>query len=395
MKQQQAEQLFSEVHRLHHLGQSNSAIAAILGVRRATVIQWLAASQHQDRRGWKRGRPRVHSDNDVADRICAIKEDLLGHHFFFGSEHVQMHFHKLYPDEPIPSRWYIDELVRRAGLQGRKPKKRRPGGSVYLLYPTESMRHLGLIQQSGDFIGKKYLDGSSTPITVFSSCYYCPFKLYYIQRTETEKAFFAIAILARLWTKRPVPNVFRMDNGGPFRGTGHSPRRLGTFVVYLLNLGITPLFGSPSKPWTNGAVEGHNRVFSEKIWAKKRFHNVNEIDDEIDRFNSESVEFFLYRYQALEKRFRDRRLGQSGSTFSDQLQTRRNKKVAFVRFVGPAIDEPKDHITIMNERVFLPEQYSHQFVFALWDLQHQDLTIYSEYNGKTQRVLRIPFRIND
>lgn len=306
-----------------------------------------------------------------------------------------MHYHKLYPHEPIPSLWYIDELVRRAGLQGRKPKKRRPGGSVYLLYPTESMRHLGLIQQSGDFIGKKYLDGSSSPVTVFSSCYYCPFKLYHIQRTETEKAVFAISILARLWKNYPRPNVFRMDNGGPFRGTGHSPRRLGTFVVYLLNLGITPLFGSPSKPWTNGAVEGHNRVFSEKIWAKKRFHNVDEIDEEIDRFNSESVEFFLYRYQALVERFSDRRLALSSNTFSDQLQTRRNKKVAFVRFVGPAIDEPKDHITIMNERVFLPEQYSHQFVFALWDLQHQDLTITSEYNGKTHRVSRIPFRINE
>ena len=270
MNQKDAERLFSEVHRLHHLGQNNSAIARILGVRRATVIRWLAASEHQDRRGWERGRARTHTQVEVSDRIRTIKKDLLEHHYFFGNEYVQMRYHKSYPQEPIPSIWYIDEVVRQAELQGRKPKGRRPGGSVYLLYPTDSMRHLGLIQQSADFVGKKYLAGSSSPVTVFSTCYYRPFKLYYIQRTETEKAIFAISILARFWKKYPVPNVFRMDNGGPFRGTGYSPRRLGTLVVFLLNLGITPLFGSPSKPWTNGAVEGHNRVFSEKIWAENR-----------------------------------------------------------------------------------------------------------------------------
>ena len=63
--------------------------------------------------------------------------------------------------------------------------------------------------------------------------------------------------------------------------------------------------------------------------------------------------------------------------------------------IEPAIDEPKDHITIMNERVFFPEQYSPQFVFAIWDFQHQDRTISSECNGNTHRVRRLPFRINE
>jgi hypothetical protein len=157
------------------------------------------------------------------------------------------------------------------------------------------MKRLGVIQQSADFIGKKYLDGSSTPVTIFSSCYYRPFKMYYIQRTEAEKAAFAMEILLRLWTEYPMPHVFRMDNGGPFRGTGCSPRRLGTFVVFLLKGGIVPLFGSPSRPWTNASIEGHNRVFTEKLWKKNRFRCVEEIDRENQRFNAEGREFFQYR----------------------------------------------------------------------------------------------------
>ena len=41
MKQQEAQQLFAEVHRLHKVGQNNSQIAEALRLRRATVIEWL------------------------------------------------------------------------------------------------------------------------------------------------------------------------------------------------------------------------------------------------------------------------------------------------------------------------------------------------------------------
>ena len=395
MKRQQAAQLFSEAHRLHRIGHSHRAIGAILGVSRVTIIKWLAQPRYGDQRGWQPGRPRKHTDSQVVDRICGIKKDLVDHNYFFGNAYVQMVYHKCYPQDPRPSLWYIDDVVRRAGLQGRKPKTKQRGGSVYQLYPKESLEHLGLIHQAGDFIGKKYLEGSSSPVTVFSSCYYRPFKLYHIQRTDGEKAILAMGILAHQWADYPIPDVFRFDNGGPFRGTGHLPRRLGTFVVFLLNLGITPLFSSPSKPWTNGAMEGHNRVFTDKIWRKHRFQNHHQIDVEIDRFNGESTEFCLYRYPTLIKRYRNRCLKVTPSTFSTHLRTRRNKKIAFVRFVQPTLDERKDHITIMNEAVYLPERYSNQFVFALWDLQHEDLTILSEYDGRTHQVKRIPFKIND
>lgn len=394
MTQQEAVRLFAEVHRLHRLGRNNSSIAELLGIRRATVIKWLQAPQYGDQRGWKSGRARKHFDPRIAGRICQIKKDRLEHKYLFGSEYVQMDYCKLYPDEERPSIWHIDQVVRQAGLQSRKPKTRRRGGSTYLLYPTESMKRLGVIQQSADFIGKKYLAGSSTPVTIFSSCYYRPFKMYHIQRTEAEKAAFAMEILLQLWSQYPVPHVFRMDNGGPFRGTGRSPRRLGTFVVFLLNLGIVPLFGSPSRPWTNPAVEGHNRVFTEKVWKKNRFRGLEEIDRENDRFNQEGREYFRFRYEALAQRFRWRCLLPSRKIQCEHLRTRRNKKITFIRFVGPSIEEPNDHITIMNERVFLPERYAHQFVFATWDLQSEQLTVVSEFQGTTKPVLRIPFKVN-
>ena len=394
MKQQEAHQLFAEVHRLHELGQNNSQIAEALHVRRATVVEWLGRDSYQDNRGWKQGRARKHTDPAIAKRICRLKQRRVHDNYLVGSEYVQMDYCKNYPGQEVPSVWYIDSVVRKAGLQTRKPKTKRRGGSVYLLYPVVSMHRLGLIQESADFIGKKYLDGSSRPVTIFSSCYYRPFKMYQIQRTEAEKATLAIEILCRQWTEFPVPHVVRMDNGSPFRGMGTIARHLGPFVLFLLNLGITPLFGSPSRPWTNGSVEGHNRVFTEKVWLRNRFRSLEEVDREAKRFNDEGREFFRFRYQSLADRFRARRLGPQRRIEIENLRTRRNKQINFVRFVEPSLDEPRPHIVVMNERVFLPDPYLNQFVFATWDLEQEQLSVISEYQGTCKPVLRLPFKIN-
>jgi hypothetical protein len=393
VKQQEAEQLFSEVHRLHRLGKNNSQIAEALDLRRATVIDWLGCEVYMDKRGWKQGRPRAHADPVVIERICRLKRHRIDENYLVGSEYVQMDYCKTYPTEKAPSVWFIANIVRKSGLQTRKPKSKRRGGSVYLLYPVMSMHRLGVIQQSADFIGRKYLTGSSQPITIFSSCYYRPFKMYQVKRIDSEKATLAIDVLQKQWAEFPVPHVFRMDNGGPFRGTGHDVRRLGTFVVFLLNLGIVPLFGSPSRPWTNGAVEGHNRVFTEKVWTRNRFSCVQDIDRENERFNSEGREFFQFRYQSLADRFDARRLDPERK-INEQLRSRRNKTITFVRFVEPSPNEHRAHIVVMNERVFLPEAYTHQFVFASWDLEQERLTIVSEYKGTIAPVLRLPFKIN-
>jgi len=395
VKQQDAQRLFAEVHRLHDVGQNNSQIAEALHLRRATVIEWLGREAYQEHRGWKQGRARTHTDPAMIKRICRLKQHRVSDNYLVGSEYVQMDYCKTYPGQAVPSVWFIDSVVRKAGLQTRKPKPKRRGGSVYLLYPAVSMHRLGLIQQSVDFIGKKYLDGSPRPVTIFSSCYYRPFKMYQIQRTEAEKTTLAIDILCQQWADFPVPHVLRMDNAGLFRGTGTSVRRLGTFVVFLLNLGIAPLFGSPSRPWTNGAVEAHNRVFTEKVWLKNRFRSVEEVDRETKRFNDEGREYFQFRYQSLADRFRARRLASTRRIEIDNLRTRRNKKINFVRFVEPSLDEPRPHIVVMNERVFLPEPYLNQFVFATWDLEEEQLSILSEYQGTCTPILRRPFKIND
>ena len=305
-----------------------------------------------------------------------------------------MDYASKYPRETLPTLWYIKKTIQKANLQTRKPKKRRKGGSEYLLYPTESIRSLPGIHQSADFIGKKYIAGRTEPINFISASYYWPFKLYQVKRIQAEKAIYAINELQKIWMKFPMPHVFRIDNALQFRGSASGKRALGTFLIFLLNLNVIPLFGAPSKPWTNPHIEGHNRIFTEKIWNKNRFTSLEHIDQENERFNNESIELFKFKYSDYIFDNISRLLTSDTVVKTDSLRTRKDKKLYFIRFVESVEQQSNAYIYVMNETIYLPEQYTHQFIFAEWNIETEKLSLYSEYKKNITLIQRIPFKIN-
>ncbi|MBU4142097.1 hypothetical protein KKE99_04475, partial [Patescibacteria group bacterium] len=229
---------------------------------------------------------------------------------------------------------------------------------------------------------------------IFSSSYYSPFKLYQIKRILAEKSTYAIEELIKQWKIYPIPNIFREDNGLQFRGTARGKRYLGMFLRFLLNLNITPLFGSPSKPWTNPHIEGHNRVFNEKVWGNNLFTSLEQIDIECERFNQESLDLFKYKYSELVANGNFRYLEKNQKIITDRLQSKKNKKIYFIRFIESIEEKRKANIVILNETVYLPEKYNHQFAFVEWNIEKEQLLIYSEYKKNINLINQIKFRLN-
>lgn len=367
-----------------------------MGIRKQTIIKWLSSETYQDKRGWKNDRPRKERNSQgAAQKICALKQKRIDEKkYFLGSEYVRMDYAREHSDDPLPSIWFIDETVRKNKLQTRKPKKKRKnGGSKYLLFPAESVKNLGYIHQSADFIGRKYIAGRTEPINIFSSAYYAPFKFYQIQRVCAEKAVYALDVLKEQWQVFPIPDVFRIDNGLQFRGSASGKRALSLFLQFLLNLEVTPLFGSPSTPWTNPHIEGHNRVFTEKVWSKNYFSNPTQIDNEFERFNRESKDYFDFRYAEF-VRSRNFRYLINQVPKTDKLLSTKGKKICFIRFVESHEFQVPAHIVIQNEVITIPEQYTHQFVFVEWDLEKELLSIYSEYEKNVTLIEQIKFPLN-
>lgn len=362
---------------------------------RKTIIKWLGQKDYQEKRGWRKDKARKYIDKSIDIKICKIKKGrIINNCYFVGSPYVQMDFANQYPQNSLPRVWYIDKVIRGAGLQTKKPKTRRVGGSEYLLYPVQCIKNLGYVQQSADFVGKKYIADRTEPINIFSNSYYAPFKLYQIKRILAEKTAYVIEELKQQWQKYPIPNAFRIDNGLQFRGTASGKRAVGMFLRFLLNLGITPLFGSPSKPWTNPHIEGHNRVFNEKVWGKNFFTRLEQIDIECERFNQESLDLFKFKYSELIFNGNFRYLERNQQIIIDKLESKKNKKIYFIRFVESIDEQRKSRVIILNEIITLPEKYNHQFVFVEWNIEKEQLSIYSEYQRVITLIKQIKFKLN-
>lgn len=305
-----------------------------------------------------------------------------------------MDYAKAYPTDPLPSLWFFDEVSRRYGLQTHQPKKRTNGQNIVsrLKFPIRSIMKLGRIQQSSDFIGKKYVVGSREPVSVFSTSFYQGLELYQIRRVYAEKAECAIESLTEFWTKFPLAHVMRVDNGSAFRGSVSAEPNIGKFLTFLLNLKITPLFSAAYQSYTNPHIEGHNRTFTEKLWSKHHFTSLEEIDRECDRFNAESEEFFRWKFKERLVATDIHRLSR-GSIIDDAiLRSTKGKNIYFIRFVERWKEsDDRAGVVVLNRFVPIPGSYANQYILAILHLETAMLDVLSEYDGIATIIARIPF----
>lgn len=305
-----------------------------------------------------------------------------------------MDYAKRYPKEPAPSLWFIGECVRRAGLQTHVPRKRSTGHDTVRQrrFPIKTIVGLGRIHQACDFVGKKYIHGSSEPISIFSTSYYQWFEIYQIWRTLDETAEQAVARLCRFWIDHPIPHVLRIDNAMTFRGGGKHPAVVSRFLKFVLNCNVIPLFAAPYRSYTNPHIEGHNRTFTEKLWARHTFTALEEIDRECARFNAESEEFFRFKFahRLTARGLRYRRAQATANT--QTLATPRGKRICFIRFVEHW-KERNDAIgiVVLERFIELPGGHLNHYVFASLDLEQAMLHVYSEHEGCLTEIRKSRF----
>lgn len=365
-----------------------------LSIHKATIRRWRSIATYEDNRGFEKGSYRTHTKEETTRIVELKKSRIEKKKYFLGSPHIRMDYAKQFPEDDLPSLWFFDKVVRDAGLQTHEPKKKTKGQDRVkrLRFPVKSIVGLGRIQQASDFIGKKFITGRTEPISIFSTSYYQWFQLYQIWLTEAESALCAIGKLSLFWQTHPLPNVMRMDNGMTFRGTGAEVARVGTFLKFLLNLGVTPLFSAPYQSYTNPHIEGHNRTFTEKLWSAHVFTNLSEINNECERFNSESREYYHYAFKERLAQKSLRFIVPERTIVTDRLQNANGKRVCFIRFVEAWMERNREcGIVLLNKFITLPEAYLNQYVFVTVYLETSVLSIVSEHDGIQDEILRQSF----
>lgn len=366
----------------------------MLGIRRPTIIQWLGQKEYRENRGWAKNNKRSHTDLEE-QRIVTLKNARINGKYFVGAPYVQMDYAKQFFKDSLPSEWFIKEVTRRAGLQTHEPKKRSKGKNIVsrLLFPIRSIIRLGKIHQSCDFIGKKYIQGSKDPINIFSTSFYQWLEIYQIWRVLAETSEQAINKLTDFWKIFPLPNVMRMDNGMTFRGTGKIATHIGKYLKFLLNLNIIPLFSSTYQSYTNPHIEGHNRTFTEKLWSKNFFSSTDEIDRECYKFNTESQEFFEWKFKDRLDKANIHYLSKNSIIDGEVLRSTKGKKICFIRFVEQWKEANEiAGIVVLDKFVEIPKSYIGQYVFVTLNLETSRLNIISEHQSAITKISDQPFK---
>ena len=262
-------------------------IAKHLVSGRDNVSRWVNMTDEDidsDNRGWKKNLLRKYEQSDK-DKIISIRKELVKEEsYFWGDKIVKANYIKQTGKDI--SLWFVASQLKEHGLTKSHSKKKK-GGSKYMKYPVTTLSKFGSSMMSLDFIGPRYLKDSSDHINFISCKYIRPNKEGIVKRITGQTTQQTIEILQQVWEDYFIPQVLKVDNDGAFGSNLTHKKCIGRLTIFLLNLGVKPLYIAPLSPWNNGEVEGFNNVFSKKFWNRISFENEQEIDIKIKDFNFE------------------------------------------------------------------------------------------------------------
>lgn len=376
-------------------------IAHYLVSSKKSVIKWININDKEvlvDNRGWKKGKLRKYTSEEK-EEIKKIRKELEKEDsYFIGAKVVKHNYEKRIRLKVSKS--FVDRTLKDAGMV-KSPQKKEKGVSKYMKYPQRTLNKLGKCMMSIDFIGPKYLQGSGDGISFLSCKYIRPQKHGIVKRVSGQTTEQTIKILKEIWKNNPIPDVIKIDNDSAFGTNLSHDRCVGKLVLFLLNIGVTPLYIAPRSPWNNGENEGFNSVFSKKFWNRLRFTDEHEIDIKIKDFNiayekyskliSNNPKFdnekYIDSFNGIDLENKHVKKFKSNKIYFLRIVRRKNEKGSVKEY---------GFINIMNEEIKIPKGLINLFVFCVLDLKSKTLSICTELdNGALNKVKSIKFKIEN
>lgn len=252
-----------------------------------------------------------------------------------------------------------------------------------MLYPKEFLATLGTSLCQIDFIGPRYLKGSTEPLHFLSCKFVRPAKKHLFLRipSQTTRAVLNAFFLLFYTLNLPLPDVLQMDNGTAFRGFIERKGCVGKVIKWLCANGAIPLFNAPNSPWNNGSVEGGNSVFDRKVWQAFHFTSITEVDQKLSEFNRAYDAYLLWDPQMLAK---GKPSIDPRNITAKQVKNLKQPYLYLLRVVRESYG--RCQVEVLNRYITLPDPYKGQYVIVRLDLVQHAIQMSQDVNGK-QTVL--------
>jgi transposase InsO family protein len=230
-------------------------LCARYGVSRKTGYKWVERYRHEGAEGLQeRSRRPLHQPTQLPYAVQQAIIQLRGsRRTELGPKKIQTRLRERYPEQPLPSRTTIYNVLKRAGLITPRRLRRRvaPSGAV-----VDGIKvPIGL--WSADFKGQ-FVTGDRCwcyPLTVMdhSSRY-----LLGCRALPGTRAVETRTVFERLFRRYGLPERLRTDNGVPFASLGSAG--LARLSIWWIRLGIVPERIKPGHPQQNGRHERMHRT---------------------------------------------------------------------------------------------------------------------------------------
>lgn len=202
-------------------------------------------------------RPRRHI-NHPAKTAQVIEEAIKAErkkHRYWGGKKIRTILERDYDFEGlhIPSETTVNNILKRNGLVRPRGTRRRHIENRFVVYDPEYVNQIW----SADFKGKFLLGNGEycNPLTIAESKVRYLFAIQGLDRPDTESCK---PVFERVFFENGLPEYLHTDNGAPF-GNANSLRRLTQFAVWLMDVGVTPVYSDPAHPEQNGRHERMHR----------------------------------------------------------------------------------------------------------------------------------------
>jgi len=272
---------------------SMSELCAHYGISRKTGYKWINRYQQQgvDGLNEQSRTPALcptQTPYRIQQAIIELRQQFLTRP---GAKKLRVLLAQRYPDEAIPSKSTIYNILYRANLVDGRRRKRQVMPYPQPFAPVKQINELWSVDYKGQF---KLRNGQwCYPLTVMDhqSRYLCGCDALKGPRLKDTRAAFI-----RLFRHYGLPERIRSDNGTPFASTACAG--LSRLSLWWIKLGILPERIEPGKPQQNGRHERMHRTLKQATTRPPSTH----MKAQQQRFDAFRAEYNEQRpHEALEQ----------------------------------------------------------------------------------------------
>lgn len=237
---------------------SMTALCADYGISRKTGYKWIQRFEVTGIEGLNEQSRRpstspIQTPYQIQQKIIELRQH---YQTSPGAKKLQILLARCYPNEAIPSKTTIYNILNRAGLVHSRRRKRRVEPYPQPFAPVTSVNELWSVDYKGQF---KLGNGQwCYPLTVMDhkSRYLCGCRALKGTGLKDTQASFV-----DLFRQYGMPRRIRSDNGVPFASISRGG--LSRLSLWWIKLGILPERIEPGKPQQNGRHERMHRTLKQ------------------------------------------------------------------------------------------------------------------------------------